>query len=294
MSRRRPELTLVEERKISDYIDPPEGSSVLEASGVIAKDGYYYVIFDNIRRVARIHSGLDRRSRKHGWFGRTRSGDGYEDIAFSPHTRRFYLLIEGEKHPDGTYKALIDECDEAGNCRRRRWIDFTFEKRNSGFEGLSAVRFDGEDYLLALCEGNKCHAGKKGRKPGGGRIHVLRSAGRVWKSVTTIALPRSVTFEDYAAVALRGTRIAIVSQETARLWVGTIRFRDWSIVGRGRMYDFPRTKKGKRKYCTVEGLSWISPRTFVMVSDLSKKNYPKRCGQHDQSIHVFRLPAAQN
>ena len=46
-------------------------------------------------------------------------GEGYEDITFSPHTRRFYLLIEAEKHPDGTYKPLIDECDEDGGFKRR-------------------------------------------------------------------------------------------------------------------------------------------------------------------------------
>ena len=63
-------------------------------------------------------------------------------------------------------------------------------------------------------------------------------------------------------------------------------------MGRGRIYDFPRTKKGKVKYCTVEGASWITPRTLVMVSDLCKQKYPDRCNQHDQSIQVFRIPAA--
>ena len=294
MPRSRPELALVEERRISDYIDPPAGSAVLEASGVVAKDDYYYIVFDNIRRIARIHSGLDRRSSKHGWFGRARSGDGYEDIAFSPHTRRFYLLIEGEKHPDGTYKAQIDECDEAGNFKGRRWIDVNFEKRNTGFEGLSAVHFDGENYLLALCEGNKCRGGKKGRQPGGGRIHVLQRVRPAGKPEATLALPRRVMVEDSSAVAIRGTRIAIVSQESSRLWVGTIRFRDWSIVGRGRIYGFPRTRKGKRQYCTVEGVNWIGPRAFVMVSDLSKKHHAKRCDKHDQAIHVFRIPAPQS
>lgn len=53
-------MTLVAERKLSDLIDPPKGGEVLEASGVVAKGGYYYVIFDNVRRVARIHSGLQR------------------------------------------------------------------------------------------------------------------------------------------------------------------------------------------------------------------------------------------
>ena len=45
MARRsRPVMTLVTKRKLSDFIAPPQGSGVLEASGVVAKDGYYYVI----------------------------------------------------------------------------------------------------------------------------------------------------------------------------------------------------------------------------------------------------------
>jgi hypothetical protein len=106
-----------------------------------------------------------------------------------------------------------------------------------------------------------------------------------------IKLPPGVAFEDYSAVSLRGTRIAVISQQSSRLWIGTLQFRDWTIAGRGRIYDFPRTKKGKPKYCTLEGLCWLSPRTFVLVSDLSKGTYTKRCRKRDQSIHVFRVPA---
>jgi len=287
--KRRGAMTLVTERKISDFIEPPRGSGVLEASGVLAKGGYYYVAFDNIRRIARIHQTLRPGSKRHSWFGPARQGDGYEDIAFNAYTRRFYLLIEAEKHPDGTYKGLIDECDENGKYRKRRWIDFPFKRRNTGFEGLSAVRWQGRDYLLALCEGNRCRAGRKGKRPGGGRIHVLQRAGTTWKSVARISLPSTVKFEDYSAVAVRGSRIAVVSQRTARLWIGTLRFHDWTIAGNGAIYDFPLTKKGKPKYCTLEGLFWLSGTTFVMVSDLSKKGYSQRCGKRDQSIHIFRL-----
>src|SRR4029077_14233685 len=152
--------------------------------------------------------------------------DGYEDIAYSPHTRRFYLLIEAEKHVDGTFKGLIDECREDGRFAGRHWIDFAFETRNSGFEGLSAVRWQGRDCLLALCEGNRCRGGRKGRKPGGGRIQVLQRSGAGWKPVATIALPNRVAFEDYSAVSVRGTRLAVISQQTSRLWIGTLRFRD--------------------------------------------------------------------
>jgi hypothetical protein len=287
---RHPVMILAAERKLADFIDPPTPGGVLEASGVTARGGYYYVIFDNVRRIARIHRGLEPGSKRHSWFGRKRDGEGYEDIAFSRYTRRFYLLIEAEKHPDGTYKALIDECDESARYRRRQWVDFAFETRNTGFEGLSAVRWRGQNYLLALCEGNRCRAGGAGRKPGGGRLHLLQRSGTLWKPVARIKLPRSVTFEDYSAVALRGRRIAVISQQSSRLWIGTLRFGDWTIAGAGRTYEFPRTRKGKIKYGTLEGLCWLTDRSFVCVSDLSKRYQEKACRKKDQSIHVFKLP----
>lgn len=283
-------LELVKERKLAQLIAPPAGSGVLEASGVVVKGDSCYVIFDNVRRVARIDRRLTPGSTKNAWFGRGRKGDGYEDIAYSRPRCRFYLLIEAEKHPDGTYKALIDECNESGRFERRRWVDFPFEKRNTGFEGLSAVRRQGEDYLLALCEGNRCRSGRRGRKPGGGRIQVLRKQGTIWQPVARIKLPRRVRFEDYSAIALRGDRIAVVSQRSSRLWIGQLHRTDWTIAGAGRTYDFPRTKKGKRRYCTVEGLSWLSDDMFVAVSDLSKRRDPNRCQRTGESIHVFRLP----
>ena len=284
-------LTLAAERKLSDLIEPPKGSAVLEASGVIAKDGYYYVVFDNIRRIARVHAGLTLESKAHGWFGRVRDGEGYEDIAYSSHTRLFYLLIEAEKHPDGTFKALIDECDEDGHYKRRRWVDFPFKKRNTGFEGLAAVRWRDCDYLLALCEGNRGKGGRKGKKPGGGRIQVLLRADTVWTPVACIDLPPSVKFEDHSAVSIRGDQIAVISQQTSRLWVGTLKFGDWTVRDAGTIYDFPRSKKGHAQYCNLEGLCWLSARSFVLVSDLAREDAAKRCRKRDQSIHVFRIPS---
>ena len=290
MGRRRV-LTLVMERKLSDLIQAPRGSGVLEASGVIQKDDFYYIVFDNVRRIARVHVDLNLESRAHGWFGAMRDGEGYEDIAFSPHTSRFYLLIEAEKHPDGTYKALIDECDEEGRYKRRRWVDFVFEKRNTGFEGLAAVRWKECDYLLAMCEGNRGKAGRKGKKPGGGRIQVLKRAGTVWEPVACVDLPESVEFKDYSAVSIRGNQVAVISQQTSQLWIGTLKFGDWTVRDEGTVYDFPRTPKGNLKYCTLEGLCWLSARSFVLVSDLAHPDLPKRCHKRDQSIHVFRIPS---
>ncbi len=286
-----PVMVLVTEHKLAKFLDPPTQDGVLEASGVIAKGAHYYVIFDNVRRLARIHRSLDPGSPKHSWFGPKRQGEGYEDITFSRYTRRFYLLIEAEKHPDGTFKALIDECDELAHYKRRRWLDFSFEERNTGFEGLSAVRWRGRDFLLALCEGNRCRCGNAGRKPGGGRIHVFQRSGTRWKPVARIKLPKSVRFADYSAVSLRGRRIAVISQQTSRLWTGTLRFGTWTIADEGTTYEFPRTKKGKIQYKTVEGLCWLDDRTFVCVSDLAKPHHKERCQKKDQSIHIFKLPS---
>ena len=283
-------MVLVAERKLADFISPPTPGGVLEASGVIAKGADYYVIFDNVRRIGKIHRSLEPGSKRHSWFGPKRDGEGYEDIAFSRHTRRFYLLIEGEKHPDGTYKALIDECDESARYKRRRWVDFAFDERNTGFEGLCAVRWRGQDFLLALCEGNRCRANRAGRKPGGGRLHLLQRSGKLWKPVARIKLPRTAAFEDYSAVSLRGRRLAVLSQQSSRLWIGTLRFGDWAIADDGTTYEFPRTKKGKIKYATLEGLCWLTNRSFVCVSDLSKRKDKKRYRKTDQSIHVFKLP----
>ena len=90
-----------------------------------------------------------------------------------------------------------------------------------------------------------------------------------------IKLPQTVRFEDYSAVALRGRRIAVLSQQSSRLWIGTLRFGDWTIAGEGKTYEFPRTKKGKIKYGTLEGLCWLTDRSFVCVSDLWKGRHRK-------------------
>ena len=283
-------LKLIRERKLEDLLKPPAPGAAFEASGVIADGHKCYVVLDNIRRVAQIETSLQLQSPQHRWVATARTGEGYEAVTYSATRKRFYLLIEAEKHSDGTFKAVIEECDERWRFKGRRWVDFRFEKRNTGFEGLASVEIRGKHYLLALCEGNRCRESrKKKRKRGRGRIHVLELRGRVWHPVARIKLPQQANFQDYAGLALRGNRLAVVSQESSRLWVGRLRPGQWTLGGRGRVYDFPRTKKGKRRYFTVEGISWLSSNTLVAVSDMRKKRHPRRSGRTDQSIHVFRI-----
>ena len=287
--RRLPVVRLIRERKIADLIPPPRGGNVLEASGVFARGREFFVVFDNTKRAASLAASLRSGSQENHWLGRPRFGEGYEAITYSRHRNRFYLLIEAEKHPDGTYKAVIEECDETWRVKRRRWVNFPFETRNTGFEGLAAVHWRGEDYLLALCEGNKCRSGRKGHKPGRGRIHVLQFGRGMWQPVARIKVPGTARFKDYSGLALRGDRLAVISQESSALWIGRLRAGRWTIAGPGRSYLFPRTKKDKRLYCTVEGISWMSNTTFVAVSDFRKHKHPKRCCKKDQSVHLFRL-----
>jgi hypothetical protein len=284
-----PVLRLLRERKLADLVAPPRSGAVFEASGVITNGTDCFVVLDNVRRVVRIASHLRPESGDHEWVGAARQGEGYEAVTFGRSTRRFYLMIEAQKHPDGTFKGAIEEYDKRWHFKVRRWVDFPFEKRNTGFEGLASVEFRGQHFLLALCEGNNCRGGRKSKKGGRGRIHVLQQRRGMWKPVARIKLPRHVKFKDYAGMAVRGDRIAVVSQESSRLWLGRFRSGEWKINGAGRIYDFPRTKKGKRIYHTVEGISWLSPTTLVAVSDLRKKRHPKRSTRTDQSIHVFRV-----
>ena len=283
-------LQLVRERKLEDLLDPPSAGAVFEASGVIVEGEHCFVVLDNVRRVARVALHLRPGSSAHRWFATNRQGEGYEAITFDRAAGRFYLMIEAQKHPDGTYKGAIDEYDKDWRYRGRRWIDHAFEKRNTGFEGLASLHWRGTHYLLALCEGNNCRHSRNKQNQGHGRIHVLERRGRLWRAVARIKLPRHVAFKDYSGLALRGSRLGVVSQESSRMWVGSVRAGHWKISGKGRIYAFPRTKKGKKRYYTVEGISWISPRTFVAVSDLRKNRHPKRSRKTDQSVHIFRLP----
>ena len=168
-------LRLVRERRLADLIPRPSQRGVLEASGVFAKGRDCFVVFDNVRRVARIDRDLAPGSSGHSWLGRARYGEGYEDIAYSPHTKRFYLLIEAEKHPDGTFKAVIEECDEAFKYKGRRWADVAFDKQNTGFEGLSACAGAGPTTCWRCAKAIDARRGAKAARPAAGAFMFFRN-----------------------------------------------------------------------------------------------------------------------
>jgi hypothetical protein len=286
-----PALNLVREAKICDLLACDQ-SGRYEASGVLVKDGHYYVVFDDRTEIGRFADNL-KRKKTNGLFGIAHADFGYEGITYNAAKDRFYLLVEARKHRRGCYQALIVEYDHEFNYLKERPVDFTFKSSNKGFEAVAHIRRNGRDCLLALCEGNKCKCGAKGRKPGGGRVQVFEKRKKRWAHSGTIALPATLPFVDYSGMSIDHGRVAIVSQVNSMLWVGEFDEAGRKWRDSGRLYEFPRSGSGKIRYGNIEGVAWISPTRVVTVSDRrKKKNQPdKGLSEKDQSVHIFELPA---
>jgi hypothetical protein len=284
-----PELALVAEAKVAELLSAGDDAR-FEASGVVVRDGVWYVVFDNIPHVGRI-SGLSPASESSLIELDEHHAEGYEDIAHDPGTDRFYLLIEAARR-DAGFMAKVREYDAAFRHLGTDWLPFPLETANKGMEGLSTVTRAGETYLLALCEGNRCRAGAAGRRPGGGRIQVFGRTRGGWDHAATIRLPPAAWFVDYSSVAVADDhRIAVTSQESSALWLGVLDPARWEIIGDGTVYRFPSAADGGT-YGTVEGIAWLARDQVVVVSDKAKPTQAKRCRITDQSVHHFQIPAS--
>jgi hypothetical protein len=282
-------LELVNEAKIfgllADRLDPK-----LEASGVLAKDGLFYVIFDNLPHIALIDPELSAAAAANDVIEQKKGHDsGFEDIAYDARDGRFYVLIESLPR-DGGFMAKVQEYDDGFGYLGQAWLDFPLDRENKGLEGLTCVHRDGQTYLLGLCEGNRCRGGREGEIPGGGRVHVFQRGDRHWERVAKIRLPETVLFKDYSAIAVTGDRVAVISQMSSALWVGGLAPSGWEVTGPGRCYALPTNDDGAVVYGTAEGVSWLAPDQLVMVSDKAKPEHPRRYQAKDQSIHIFRIP----
>ena len=119
------------------------------------------------------------------------------------------------------------------------------------------------------------------------RIHAFeRAADESWRWSHELTLPEAAEFEDYSAIAIDGDRVAVVSQRSARLWIGRLDASGEGFEAGGTVYRFP--KGGK--YCNVEGVSWLGEDRLLMVSDRKKRNQSLACAARDQSIHIFAIP----
>jgi hypothetical protein len=289
-----PTLTLVREAKIRALLTRDRPKQRWEASGVLVKDGSFFVVFDDRAEIGRFAGDL-RPHATNGLLGTSRAELGYEGISFNPAKRRYYLLVESRKQSRGRYQAVIVEYDEKFQYRKERSVDFTFQSGNKGFEAVAHVRRGRQDYVLALCEGNNCRCGAKGRKPGGGRVQLFEKRRRRWAHAGTIALPDTLPFVDYSGMSIDRGRVAIVSQVNSMLWVGRFDEAGWTWRDAGQLYEFPRSASGDIRYGNIEGVAWIGPSRIVVVSDRRKKSSQpdKALSDTDQSIHLFKIPSAR-
>jgi hypothetical protein len=287
-------LELVQEEKIGELLKEAADTRY-EASGVHLKDGYLHIVFDDDPCLLRIRPDWRHAGEEPALLDLKGSGDGYEDITYQSSTRRWYCLIEAAETTSGLYMPRVDEFDESFAFMHSHWLNFPLKAGNKGFEGLSMMRYDGEDYLLGLCEGNDCKRGSAGARPGKGRIQAFRRAAKTWEHAGTIHLPKAVRFEDYASLDIRNGYMTVLSQVSSALWIGHLRTQpaglDDLFDGDGRLFRFPRSDKGRIMYCTMEGVAWLGNERLAVVSDKGKADQPGRCARKDQSLHIFELPA---
>jgi hypothetical protein len=288
-----PVLRLRREAKVADLLAGTSGvGRRFEASGVLAHDGWFWVIFDNLPHVARIDPALVAGDPRATVIRQPAGSVGHEDIAHDPLSGDFFLLVEAARDAAGGWRAQVHELDAELHPLATRWLDFPLDRPNKGIEGLTCVRRNGRRHLLGLCEGNRGRGGRAGRRPGEGRVHVFVEGGpERWDRAHTIRLPASLRFTDYSGISVAADRIAVVSQESSALWVGRFAPAGWDLLDEGTTFALPRDARGRTLYGTVEGVSWLAEDQVVVVSDRAKRAQPARVRTKDQSVHVFALPA---
>jgi hypothetical protein len=304
-----PVLVKEYESKIHKLIASLSKKDRLEASGIQLFQDYYYVVFDNLSSIAKLHVSLDKKHPDNILIPGPEPLEQFEDITYSTVTQRFYVVIEnaeveqsdatqeGSTQETVVFKPIIREYNKQLNLLEMHFVDYVFTVENKGLEGLAAISRNNQEYLIGLCEAagdnstQKTGAQNTGpAEQGVGSMLVLKKNTDRWHVDQIIHLPQSVQFGDYAALDVRDNRIAVVSQVSSALWVGQFKEQSWEFVDEGNIYLFPRSKTNALKYCNVEGVTWVDHDTIAVVSDKRKSIDSKRCKKKDQSIQLFKIP----
>ncbi len=275
-------LRLVRERKIGDLL-PGEGIERWDARGVHAKGDYLYVVFDNLPHVARLHASLQV-GHQHNILVRQRGASpGFEDITFDRASRRFLIVAEAEDRSAADPRPAIEEYGEDLRYLACVPIDPPPDGGAPGLLGMVWVRRCGGDFLIGLS------ANDRGR--GGGRLQIFGRAGGGWLHHGTVKLPRSAGCAGCSALDLDGDRLAVVSRESATLWIGAFKPDRWTLVDDGTVYRFPQDATGERAYLDVDGIAWLAPDRIAAVSDRHAADTPHQVARgKEQSVHIFRIP----
>jgi hypothetical protein len=305
-------LRLVREVRIGELLKGGSDKRY-EASGVCEKDGYLHIVFDDDPHLLRVRADLSHAEDDPILLDLKGTGSGYEDITYHSSAGRWYCLIEAAETKSGVPMPRVDAFDESFAFIRSYWLDFPLRAGNKGFEGLATLHASGNEYLLGLCEGNKCKGGRAGKTPGEGRIQVFKMDGETWVHTGTLKLPEAVRFGDYSSLDCRDGLLTVISQTSSAMWIGRLLMKPageadpkspedlfpssgsgnlLEFADNGRLFLFPRNDNGRIIYGNLEGVTWLGNDRLVVVSDKVKADQPERFARKDQSVHLFRLPAA--
>jgi hypothetical protein len=273
-------LHLVAQKRLKSLLDDDDDKKRFEASGVVARGDSLYVVFDDTPDVARVRADLSAAE----WLETDGDGPGYEGIAWSPETERFFCVIESAEH-HGDHYGRVASYDTSFSLLDQSWLRVPLSSDNKGFEGLAVVQRDDKTFLLALHEGHPDDARDDGSVRG--RIEIFREKGDGFRHETTLKLPKSVRFADWSGIDVRDGRVAITSQQTSALWIGELSPDTWTFVNDGEVYLFPRDGDGDPRYPSVEGVALLDRGRVAVVTDLDKTETAHR----DRSIHIFALRA---
>lgn len=273
-----PKLLLVKEKKIASLL----GSGTFEASGVQVQGGSLFVVFDNMTKIAEISSDLSSGALKSA--GSKSKSSNFEGITESLTEPGLFFVVEesaGDKD-----RGVVHTFDESGDDLIEEPTDVEFASPNKGFEGIASMVDGSDELLLGLCEGNSCKDDTS--NVGHGRIKVLWHDVDSWLTEASIKIPATANFKDYSDIALLdqgdGTlQVAITSQESKRLWIGTLSSITWSFIDAGTVFSFPSSG-----YCNVEGVSFLSSTRIAVVSD--KTSDGGACELKEQMVHIFDIP----
>ncbi len=274
-------LKVTKTEKIKDLIG--RGGGDLEASGVVAEGNDFYLVLDEFPMIGRFHDSLEKKD-SNKWVYATSGKDGFEGMTRDAKRDLFYVVVE-----KGEVIKLEKKNGELKKRGGKKDLDFTCDKDkpNKGYEGLSHVEWRSERYLLGMCEGDQGKIQMFRRKNSGDWEHLENR---------TLTLPKK--FDDHSGLAVRDdpdkqeVKIAVLSQEESKLWVGKLRKRrnrDWRFVGDGTVYKFPKSNKNNTIYCNVEGVDWLDNDRLVVVSDSKKSDQNGRCKKRHRSIHIVEL-----
>lgn len=269
-------LTLVREKNLADLLP---ADMRYEASGVALHGGSLRIVFDDSTRVADVDPGLSSAVLGPG----SKSASQYEGItvATSP-APKTYVVKEGA----GGRGAIVT-VDDQGTVLSNEPTDIDFAGSDKGLEGIAWL--DDVERLLVLCEANGC--GRPGPAAEHGLIKSLRHEPGSWVTETTLELPAQAAFDDYSDLALLPEgdgrhRLAVLSQESAAVWIGVLTTKPLALSSPGIVYGFPKAA-GKTQYCSLEGIAFLDPTTVALVSDRSKSH--GGCTKAE-AVHIFALP----